>query len=93
MQSIPLSEARAHLTETLHKVETSQEPLLISRRGQGTSVLMSLQQYQQLTKPTTSFSLRLQQWRSTYLNDLSQDRDTFPLDEERATSTGREFSW
>ena len=33
MDSIPYSEVRAHLAETLKKLEVREEPLYISRRG------------------------------------------------------------
>ena len=61
MQSIPFSEARAHLAETLRFVENSDHPLLISRRNQNVGVLMSIKQYEQLTHSPSSFSERLTQ--------------------------------
>jgi len=90
MQSIPFSEARAHLAETLRLVESSQNPLLISRRGQDVGVLMSIEQYQQLATSPSSFSARLNQWRTTYAQSGLNDD---PFNNVRDTSKGREFSW
>ncbi len=89
MQSIPFSEARAHLAETLRLVENSNDPLLISRRGQDVGVLMSLEQYQQLAQSPSSFSARLKQWRTTYAQINHDD----PFSDVRDSSSGREFSW
>ena len=89
MQSIPFSEARAHLAETLRFVENSNNPLVISRRGQDVGVLMSLEQYQQLARSPSSFSARLNQWRTTYAQTNHND----PFDDVRDSSSGREFSW
>lgn len=89
MQSIPFSEARAHLAETLRFVENSHDPLLISRRGQDVGVLMSLEQYQKLQKSPSSFSARLNQWRSTYATINNDD----PFSNVRDSSNGRDFSW
>ena len=89
MQSIPFSEARAHLAETLRLVENSNNPLLISRRGQDVGVLMSLEQYQQLAQSPSSFSARLKQWRTTYAQINHDD----PFSDVRDSSSGREFSW
>ena len=91
MQSIPFSQARAHLAETLDKLETVDEPVMISRRGQATGVLMSLQQFRQLSAPAASFTARLNQWRSEHLAEL-QDEPT-PFDAVRARSAGRDFAW
>lgn len=92
MQSIPFSEARAHLASTLQKVEAGNEPVLISRRGHATGVLMSLQQFRQLSAPATSFSARLTQWRGEHLADVTAAAD-LPFDDVRDSSTGRDFAW
>jgi prevent-host-death family protein len=91
MQSIPFSQARAHLAETLDKLETVDEPVMISRRGQATGVLMSLQQFRQLSAPVTSFTARLNQWRSEHLADLQDEPN--PFDSVRDRSAGRDFTW
>lgn len=93
MQSIPFSEARAHLAETLHRVEFGTEPILISRRGQATGVLMSVQQFRQLSAPSTSFSARLSQWRLEHLADVAQSGEENPFEQVRDTDQGRDFTW
>ncbi|MBN9342341.1 MAG: type II toxin-antitoxin system Phd/YefM family antitoxin [Comamonadaceae bacterium] len=40
--TIPLSEARANLADTLRRVEQQNEPAFISRRGEPVAVLLSL---------------------------------------------------
>lgn len=52
MDSIPYSEVRAHLAETLKRLEVLEEPVYISRRGEPAGVLMSVAQYQRLTTGT-----------------------------------------
>ncbi len=49
MNSIPYSEVRAHLAETLKQLAGREEPVCISRRGEPAAVLMSMAQYQRLT--------------------------------------------
>ena len=88
MQTIAFSTARANLAELLHGVETAQEALQISRRGQAAAVLMSLTQYRQLSGANANFTSRLAQWRSTHAQDLD-DTELFVRD----TSSGRDFSW
>jgi prevent-host-death family protein len=92
MQSIPLSEVRAHLAETLQRIEQTQEPVLISRRGQAKTVLLSLSQFNQLSAPANSFQQRLVQWRGTYLHEAAGG-ETGVFEGLRDAHAGREFSW
>jgi len=61
MHSLPFTEARAHLADTLREVEATGTPVLISRRGQTAGVLMSWAQYRRLQSGTAGFSARLTQ--------------------------------
>jgi prevent-host-death family protein len=90
MQIIPFSEARAHLAETLHQLETDQHPLLISRRGKAAAVLISPAQYQQLIGADQGFAARLAQWRTDYASDLPE---VDPFTQLRDSTQGRDFSW
>ena len=90
MQTMPFSQARAHLAEALRGVELTQEPLLISRRGQAAGVLMSLANYQQLAGSSAGFSARLADWRTQYSQTLDESND---LTSPRDLSEGRDFSW
>ena len=47
--TIPFTDLRAHLAETLRALEQAAEPVFISRRGEPAAVLMSLAQYRRLT--------------------------------------------
>ncbi|WP_454739710.1 type II toxin-antitoxin system Phd/YefM family antitoxin [Cupriavidus necator] len=89
MQSIPFSEARAHLADALRGVEVAQEPLMISRRGQAAGVLMSWSQYRQLVGSSSGFSARLTEWRQRYVTE--DESDAFA--QLRQPDGGREFSW
>lgn len=101
MQSIPFSEVRAHLADTLREVETAQEPLLISRRGETAGVLMSWSQYRQLSAARRGFGARLQQWRAECLplslpSDADADAaapDADPFTNLRDPSPGRTLDW
>ncbi len=48
MDSIPYSEVRANLAETLKRLEVRDEPIYISRRGEPAGVLMSVARYERL---------------------------------------------
>lgn len=89
MQTIPFSEARAHLADTLRELETTQTPLLISRRGKAAGVLISPTQYQQLLGTPKGFAARLVQWRKDY----AQVAEIDPYAQVRDSTTGRDFTW
>jgi len=93
MQTIPFSEARAQLADVLRGVESGDEPLMISRRGQASGVLMSVAQYQQLSGESQGFADRLQAWRSNWLEAAMATDDTDPFAEIRQTDAGRDFRW
>lgn len=93
MQTIPFSEARAHLAEALREVAASQEPVMISRRGQAAGVLMPIAKYRQLcgTDGTNArFTAQLSKWRAQHAQP-EQGEDFSPPDRDQ--SDGREFSW
>jgi prevent-host-death family protein len=74
MDSIPYSEVRAHLAETLKQLEQRDEPVYISRRGQPAGVLMSVAQYDKLVKPgPQGFLASVQAWRETYAAELAAE--------------------
>jgi prevent-host-death family protein len=90
MQTIPFSEARAHLADTLRTLETTQTPLLISRRGKAAGILMSPAQYQQLVGAPKGFASRLAQWRTDYAQVMAEPDPFVTL---REPTEGRDFSW
>ena len=90
MQTIPFSEARAHLADTLRELETTQTPLLISRRGKAAGVLISPAQYQQLLGTPKGFTNRLAQWRKNYAQAAAE---IDPYAQVRDSTTGRDFTW
>ena len=47
----PVSDLRNHFTEITHDVQASKEPVFLTKNGYGSMVLMSLEQYAQLTDP------------------------------------------
>ncbi len=73
MDSIPYSEVRARLAETLKQLEVREEPILISRRGQPAGVLMSVAQYQRLRGATGGLAEALTAWRARYADELAAD--------------------
>ena len=92
MQFIPFSEARAQLANVLRGVESGDAPLVISRRGQASGVLMSFAQYQQLTGECVGFADCLDDWRTKY---LAQDmhHEVKPFDSVRQLDDVRDFTW
>lgn len=96
MQTLPFSEARAHLANALRSVEAGNEPFSISRRGHVAGVLMSFEQYQRLSGGATGFAERLGHWRTMYLAHLASDAaapEDDPFANVRQPDAGREFSW
>lgn len=97
MQSIPFSQARAHLADTLSRVALSSEPTLISRRGHAAAVLMSMPQFERLSGPAKGFADRLKAWRATSLAEIVESTNatdtTDPWAQVRDASPGREVTW
>jgi prevent-host-death family protein len=93
MDSIPYSEVRAHLAETLKKLEVREEPIYISRRGEPAGVLMSVAQYQRLTGGAgNNFWEALCAWRersAAFLASPEADEDPFAGIRDRSTDGGR----
>lgn len=90
MQTLPLSDVRAHLADTLREAEAAQEPVVISRRGQPAAVLMSWTQYQRLAAEHGGFAARLQRWRAEHVGAEEEDD---PFAGVRDASTGRDVDW
>ncbi len=93
MNSIPFSEARAHLAEALRGVELRQEPLVISRRGQAAGLLVPMAHYAKLTGAEMDFTARLSQWRTENGLSAAPDADADALTPARDPSPGRDFAW
>jgi prevent-host-death family protein len=93
MQTLPFSEARAQLADALRRVESGHEPLLISRRGQGAGVLMSLDQYQGLSDKASGFAERLERWRAADLQTADSASTDDPFQGTRQKDSGRDFAW
>ena len=93
MKTIPFSEARAHLAETLQRVQESRDPLLISRRGKGGAVLVSVESWDAVTSsPTAGFAEALSDWRARYLVEPIETVEG-EFEDLRDRTTGRDFSW
>lgn len=93
MQTIPFTDVRAHLADTLRDLEGSNEPVFISRRGQPAAVLMSLSQYQRLASAGTGFGAALQRWREAYAAEMAEvpaDFDPFANLRDSDPHGGRE---
>ena len=64
--TIPFSDLRARLAETLRAIEQANEPVFISRRGEPAAVLMSVAQYRRLTAQADGPLARLAAWRARH---------------------------
>lgn len=93
MHTIPFSEARAQLADVLRGVESGEAPMLISRRGHASGVLMSYTQYQQLSGEALGFADRLQAWRAQYLAADASEHHTNPFADVRQLDEPRPFAW
>lgn len=91
--TIPLSEARANLADTLRRVEQQNEPAFISRRGEPVAVLLSLAQYERLCNASGGFAGRLAAWRTAHAGELQAQEDGDFLAGLRDPSPGRDFAW
>lgn len=79
MDSIPYSEVRANLAETLKQLAVRDEPVYISRRGEPAGVLMSVAQYRRLQGAPADFATAYRAWRKEYERDLAASGE---LDED-----------
>jgi prevent-host-death family protein len=96
MQTIPFSEVRARLADTLRVLAHSDDPVFISRRGEPAAVLLSVAQYQRLTHtPVQDPWSALQAWRSQYAIDSApaDDPDPFADVRDRSLDGGRDVAW
>lgn len=90
MQTLPLTDVRAHLADTLREAETAQEPVVISRRGQPAGVLMSWNQYRRLAAEHEGFAARLQRWRAEHAAGADE---ADPFAGVRDAGAGRDVDW
>ena len=92
MDSIPYSEMRAHLAETIKRLEVRDEAVYISRRGQPAAVLMSVAEYRRLTGGENSVGRALSAWRARqadYLASPEAEEDPFANLRDRSVDGGR----
>ncbi len=90
MPTLPLTDVRARLADTLREAETAQEPVVISRRGQPAGVLMSWTQYRRLAAEHGGFAARLQRWRAEHVGVEAGDD---PFAGVRDACPGRDVDW
>jgi prevent-host-death family protein len=99
MNSIPYSEVRAQLAETLKRLALRDEAIYISRRGQPAGVLMSVAQYERLQGGIGDFGKALLAWRQGYESELKAEAaddwpDPFADVRDRSPDGGRPpFAW
>lgn len=94
MDSIPYSEVRAHLAETLKKLEVREEPLYISRRGEPAGVLMSVAQYQRLQSQSDGPLARWLAWRAKHAKEIETWKDEpDPWADVRDRTPPRPVTW
>jgi prevent-host-death family protein len=99
MDSIPYSEVRAQLAETLKRLALRDEAIYISRRGQPAGVLMSVAQYERLQGGIGDFGNALLAWRQRYESELAaasneEWQDPFADVRDRSPDGGRPpFAW
>jgi prevent-host-death family protein len=96
MQTIPFSEVRARLADTLRVLAHSEEPVFISRRGEPAAVLLSVAQYQRLTgTPVQTPWAALQAWRTRHAiqTQPADEADPFADVRDRSLDGGRDFAW
>ncbi len=76
LDSIPYSELRAHLAETLERLEARDKPIYISRRGEPAGVLLSVAQYRRLSGDDVAFGDAMAAWRLRHAEALAADAET-----------------
>ena len=93
--TIPFTDLRARLAETLRALEQASEPVFISRRGEPAAVLMSGAQYRRLTGQAQGPLARLAAWRARHAaqgdGEVADDADVWA--EVRDRSPGRAVTW
>lgn len=85
-----IAQARNHLASLVHDVEKG-PPVALTRRGKPVAVLLSVADYERVTRPKQSYWEALQAWRdSVKLEDLDAE-EVFKNVQDR--SAGSDFSW
>ena len=87
--TIPLSEARANLADTLRRVEQQNEPAFISRRGEPVASVTE----HRVEALGGGFAGRLAAWRTAHAGELQAQEDGDFLAGLRDASPGRDFAW
>ena len=90
MRTIAFNELRARLAATLRDIEVRQQPVVISRRGKATAVLMSYAQYERLGKRPFSLAAAIDEWRAEH-GPAGDEPDDDPFADVRDPSPGRRF--
>ena len=91
MEIASIAEAKAHLSQLIHKTENG-EVVHLSRHGRQVAVLLSEEQYQQITNKRTTPWDAISKWRDNTVID-ENDLDDKEIDEWRDRSEIRDFSW
>lgn len=93
MSSYSIAEAKNALPSLVHAAENGLA-VQITRRGKAVAVLLSMEDYQQLTQPKESFSDVVKRFmeQNPDIGELLAD-SPHPFDNLRDPSPGREFRW
>lgn len=75
MQTIPLAELRAQLGEKIRALRAGAEPVIISERGRPVAVLLSLERYEQITRPPYDYGAALDAWRAGHAVGIGDGAD------------------
>lgn len=94
MDSVPYSEVRAHLAETLKQLELREEPIYISRRGEPAAVLMSVAQFERLQNRSDGPAARMLAWRARHAQELEAwKHEPDPWADVRDRRPSRPVTW
>lgn len=85
-----IAEARENLAHVIQEAEQG-STVRLTRRGRPVAVLLSLDEYERLSRKRRSFWEAYQEFRQEYGNDGIETADVF--DGVRDSSPGRDFSW
>ena len=80
-RAVSIADAKNNLPALIHEAE--RRPITIERRGKPVAVLMSVDRYEQLTRPKRSLREAIERFRSTHEGD--DDVDGFLQSIERKT--------
>ena len=88
-----IAEARNHLPEIVHDVERN-GPIEVTRRGKPVVVLLSIDEYRQLTAPKAEFAEAFQAFRRRIESEgLEIPPEAFDGLRDPSPDGGRDFTW